>query len=424
MFKTKIFLLIIVLVSISGAISLAFFTTKGSGFLAKFALTKYVGANNVEIKTIKGTLARGLLLKDVELKDIKGIPPDSVLKIQELKVSFDSFDPSGLTVEIFNGRFRFPASDPIVFYGTYKNGSLDLKASTRSVNVRHALDLFVKNETVKKIDGIVNDVNVAIAGSFLEPSLEGYLVIEKLSQDGFLMSKCPLAFDVTLKDIKGMLKVYGAAELESGKVSGQKTAVVNLEKSKIIFGGLPNEPLFDVRGQSIVEKTKIKIALKGTIEKPDLKLSSEPPFPEERLLVMLATGKSWQKTEVAATQGKLSPAVAGDFLDYFIFGGSGSQLAEKFGITDFSVKYEDSTKGVEVKKSLSDKIEAIYGVEQTTAKEGQVETFQKVGGEYAVTDSISVGAEKEIKQQQDKIDASDAESTSDDKVYLKFKKQF
>ena len=76
-------------------------------------------------------------------------------------------------------------------------------------------------------------------------------------------------------------------------------------------------------------------------------------------------------------QGKVSPDLAGDFIDYFVFGGSGARLSEQLGIRGFSVKYDKNKKGLEVKKAISDKLEASYGVEQSQAKEQQLKTTQK-----------------------------------------------
>jgi hypothetical protein len=93
-------------------------------------------------------------------------------------------------------------------------------------------------------------------------------------------------------------------------------------------------------------------------------------------------------------------------------------------VSDLSVTFEQEKKGVGVKKAVTEKMDATYSVEQTQQKEGEAATKQKVGGEYKITDSIIVGAEKELKREGKESDAAENATPADDKVFLKFKKEF
>ena len=76
-----------------------------------------------------------------------------------------------------------------------------------------------------------------------------------------------------------------------------------------------------------------------------------------------------------------------------------------------------------VKKAITEKIDVSYEVEQSQAKEEGPTTTQKVGGEYKITEGISIGVEKELKQES-KADQAQDKQKPDDKVILKLKKEF
>lgn len=399
------------------------FTTKGSSFIVKSVLSKYAESKDIDINKITGSLSEKISLQDVEIRDLEALPRGSIIKIQRIDIYFTSFSLQGLNLEIFNGRLNLPKSEIIPFHGTYKNGFLGINIHSNKVTVRELLDLFAKNQTFKKISGEINDLDIYIRGSFLEPKLKGGFRINKLSRNGFSMINCPSIFDVTLKDLKKGVKIYGEVVFTSGTISGARTTVIKLKESRILFSGDPKRASLDIYGDSTIENTKIKIVLRGTFNSPELKLTSEPPLPQERLLVMLVTGKSWKGTEVALGKGQLSVDLVKDFVDYFVFSGSGSKVAQRLGISDISVTFEQQKKGVGVKKAITEKVDANYAVEQSQAKEQSPTTTQKVGAEYKITESVSIETEKEIKQKNRTEQAQDTQKP-DDKLMLKFKKEF
>ncbi|MBU1037886.1 MAG: translocation/assembly module TamB, partial [Candidatus Omnitrophica bacterium] len=241
--------------------------------------------------------------------------------------------------------------------------------------------------------------------------------------NGFSMTNCLGDVKLQLKGIKDDFKLDGQILLKSGVISGPKTAVINIKESKILFINEPKRPMLDLKGLAIVEKVNINIALKGTFDQPELKLTSMPPMDEDRLLLMLATNKTWQSVETAINKQELSADIAKDFLDYFIFSGSGSKISEKYGIRDISVKYNKTTTGVRATKDITDKAALSYSVEQSLQTMGNQTTTQKIASEYKINENISVGAEKELKQNDKNARPEDKQQT-DDKVTVKFKKEF
>jgi len=424
MLKNKILLTLIslILLIVSSMVYFLFFTTKGSGFITKFALSNYVSSKNITVKEIEGKFSEQLSYHNIEIKDLKGLPQGSILKIQKLDVFFSDITLEGLNIKIYNGRFKMPGSDTILFYGTYTQGSLALTAYSNHVNISEILDLFTESRALSNISGQIYDLDVQAQGTFLQPQLEGTFYIKKLSRSGFTMIDSPGKFSLRLTDIKDKLKLNGEVVFKSAKVFGKKTAVIELNSSKILFSGDPKNPFFDMRGHSDVDDVKIDISLKGQIHKPDLKLISQPQAPEQKLIIMLATGKSWQAADASLDQNKLSPELAGDFVDYFIFGGSRKRLAKKLGLSDVSLQFDDKIMGVGLKKEVFEKASLTYEIEQSKEQTDNLDITQKIGGSYKITDHISVEGEKELRPDT-QLKAQEDEKT-DDKILLKYKRKF
>lgn len=400
-----------------------FFTTQGSGLILKLALSKYTGAKSVVIQTIEGNLAKIISLRDVKIEDLKWLPEGNIIEIQKLDIYHRPFALKGLNAVLQNGRLKLPNSDLILFHGSYQNAGLDINIYSKNINLINTLDLFIEDRTVRDLSGSINDIDVYLKGSLSKPSLTGGFQIQRLSRKGFSMANCPGVLNLNLKDINSNLKLYGEIMLMDGTISGPKTAVIRLQQSKILFSGNPKKPNLDFKGTSIVESTKINIVLKGTLDKPDLKLTSEPAMSQSRLLVMLATNKRWRGVEESLAKGEMPADLVKDFIDYFVFAGSGSKMARRFGISDLLIKYDSQSKGVEVKKTISDKLTASYGVEQSQGGEGETTANHKVGAEYKIKENISVEASRELKVES-KTDQSQDSSGVDDKVTIKYKKEF
>ncbi|MCG2711739.1 MAG: translocation/assembly module TamB [Candidatus Omnitrophica bacterium] len=398
------------------------FTEKGGAFLSQRFMRVMNNRNQISWQKNEGSLISGMVYKDIEFEDLKWFPAPNRLKIQSLAVDIDSFSLDGITLKIFNARFYLPDSEPIVFYGNFENKLLDFNVYIKAISDREIKSL-VKTEILQGITGSLADIDVFIKGSIQEPVFTGKLVIEKLLKDAFLLEKAPCIFELKIKNVEDKLGLYGPFTLTGGTINGKKTALVQLQESKIIFNGDPGKPNFDIKGTSVVEKVRMTITLKGSFKEPNLQINSEPPMSKDRLLLALATNKTWQSTEELMSKGSISPNLAKDFMDYFIFGGQSSKFAEKFGIKDFSLKYDtQGNKGVTVTKDLSNRLEGKYEIEEKKQKEGAADVSQKVGGEYKVTDAVSLEAKKELKQKD--TNTQQENKTTEGQVLLKFKKSF
>jgi hypothetical protein len=154
-------------------------------------------------------------------------------------------------------------------------------------------------------------------------------------------------------------------------------------------------PAFELDGSAKVQEIPIRIVARGTALKPEFRLSSTPQLPEDQLLVMLATGQGWSGTEQAIREGKVNADLAKEFIDYFLLGGSGARLAHSLGIKEVSLLYDEETRGVAVKKDISSRLGAVYGIEasQPQSTQSSAGATQKIGAEYKLGENSSVAVE-------------------------------
>ncbi|MFH1440636.1 MAG: translocation/assembly module TamB domain-containing protein [Candidatus Omnitrophota bacterium] len=397
------------------------FTASGSSLLLRGFTRTVNNKKEVSWQKNEGSLIGGMTYNDIVFENLKWFPVPNKLKIKSLAVDIDSFCLDGITLKIVNARLSLPGTEPIMFYGNFENQLADFNFYTKAITDREIKSL-VKAEIFQGITGNFADIDVFVKGSMRELTFSGGLIIEKLVKNDFSLEQSPCIFEINMKNADDKLGLYGPIIFKGGTIKGKKTALVQLQEGKIIFNGDPQNPNFDIKATSVVEKVKMAITLKGNFKEPDLQLNSEPAMSKNRLLLALATNKTWQSTEELLNKGSISLDLAKDFIDYFIFGGQSGKFVEKFGLKGFSVKYDTQGKGVAVTKDLSDKLKGKYEVEEKEQKEGTPGISQKVGGEYKVTENVSLDARKELKQK----DADDQQEskTADDQLLLKFKKIF
>jgi len=271
------------------------------------------------------------------------------------------------------------------------------------------------------IRGQIDDADITIRGTWDQPVLEGEAVVKHAQYDGIILSDIPVSFRIVLDREDDPLRISGPVDMTGGNIQTRRTKVV-LENSKIAFEGDSRNPTLNIKGSAKVDKVNIRIAVTGTKETPEVNLTSTPSLPQEQLLVMLATGQRWQGVETALKQGQLSMDVTRDFVDYFFFGGTGSKLAEKYGIEEFNVTFEKDKKGFGIKKKITNGLKVDYAVEQMQQDTAQKTTEQSVGAEVNLTDNLSVDARKDLP-----VGPNDQPLTTapaKDEIYLKYKKSF
>ncbi|MBU4306193.1 MAG: translocation/assembly module TamB [Candidatus Omnitrophica bacterium] len=341
------------------------------------------------------------------------------VNIQYARLLIGKDDYLNPELEINNGKLFFPGSDTLFFYGNYREGMVTASFYSGYVDIKAIGSLFPDNRILKKTKGALRNIDITAKGPVQALEINGNFITEKISINAFSGRDIPVSFALSLKNMFQDLNLNGTVMFKGGTVSGNRIAKIKITKGRILFSGNWRNPELDFKGNSLVERTKIKVSVRGTAEKPELKLTSEPSLPEGNLMIMLVTGKSWKRSQESIGMGKIDPDIALDFIDYFLFGGAGAKIAEYLGISDIVLRVDKTTKKMGVSKDISDKVAVTYGIEQSKTAEERTQLRQEVKGVYKVTDTFSVEGEKELESEKQQNNFKTNEN-----LWLKYKKEF
>jgi hypothetical protein len=386
------FLLVTLIFVIAGSAFYFLFTESGSEILVKKAFAYYLAPGQILIEKTRGSLFKGLLLEKVKIRNLEWWP-SAVFRIQRLKITLLSLFSRNINIEVFNGTLQWPLSETILFYGNYRNGSLNINVYSNHINIAEIVGRLNGAEEVKGVSGVIKDLDVFARGPLSSLALIGSTEVANLKYKGFSLGRMPLSFKLNFSRIKNDLKINGEIDIKRGVLSGQKTAVVQLQPSKLFFTGNPDDFAFDIKGVSTVEGVNIYITLNGTMKQPELKLSSGLSYSQDYLLLMLVTGKRWKGAEMSLQKEAISPGLALDFIDYFLFSGSGDSLLQHLGIADVTVQYDTPTRGVGITKDITEQISLKYKILQHQASGSKYQTTEKIGAGYDITEDISTELE-------------------------------
>lgn len=418
--KKKILILFIsCLISLTAIGYFLVFTDTGSVFVTRFGIKHYT-KSELEVISAEGNLAQGITYSDLELNNIKIFPEGSNVKIQQLDVSLDALNIAGLSVNVHNARIFISDVDTILVYGTLQNSNLNGSVYCKNIPVRALFDLlpFIKN--VKNISGIVEDFDIKIQEGIFNPRISGSLFIRELKWNQFIARNCPVVFDLRLSDIQKNLKLKGSVSFKSGEVLGNKTALIKLQESSIIFTQELMDPEMSIFGNAIVENTKIKIIVKGKIDSPEIILNSEPVLAKDKLIMMLATNQSWSGVSGSLENSQIGSEMSADLMNYFFFGTAGRKIAKLLGVDSVSLKYDGKTKQAEFRKEMSNSTGIKYGIEQKNNIQEDEAVSQKVAIDQKLSDNISIEAERKL----DNSGKQELEDNGETNLWLKFKKGF
>ncbi|MGE0268756.1 MAG: translocation/assembly module TamB domain-containing protein [Candidatus Omnitrophota bacterium] len=373
---------------------------------------------------IRGHYTTPAVTARLTVTGLKELPENSEFKIQELFVKVNSFDINGLDVRINNARLKLPVSDPVVLNGDYSAGELNAVIYTTSLDVSEIAGYIPKNSHTNYLQGLVKKVDVRIQGRYENPVVTGNLLAVELDNRMVTLKESPVEIDLKFKDILSYLQVSGEVALNKGKVTAKRTSL-KLKPSKLYFSGNPENPRLDINGETTISKVLIHVGVEGTLEEPEINLSSEPSLPEHELFLMLATGKKWESIDESIATGSVSPKLTKDLIEFMFFGGTGNKVAERFGLTDFSVSFGPDRKGIGASKKLSEGVEVKYEVQSETDPAKTTNNgvlTQKVGSEIRVSKRITLDINKEFKN----TDGTNlgAEEVEEAEIMMKYKINF
>ncbi|HAJ57464.1 MAG TPA: hypothetical protein DCL35_06815 [Candidatus Omnitrophica bacterium] len=382
--KILLITFIVAVFFVVAAAGLAFYflcTASGGRFLISRFLSRYPSSFDVDISKIDGSLAGQLVLRDIELRNIKGWPEEAVVRIQKADVYFASLDPKSLNIEAHNARFLFPSLGTIVIDGIYQDSRVDVDVFSSCIEAGQIPGLFPAASFLKNSSGAVRDINISIKGPLESLEFKGSFVIDLFSKEALLFKEIAVVFDLMAKDLGNTPAIFGEITVEKGGIALPK-ASFELSPSKITFKGDPVNPFLELRGTSRIEGADVKAVLLGELSKPGLKLTSDPPMPEEKLIMMLLTG-----------------------------------------IGDVSFKYDEQAKVFSLKKGITGALGVSYGVQQAQPQADGQQSKQKLGMSCKLTDTISIEGEKELQAQEARGNQTKVR-LPDDAVFLKYRKKF
>lgn len=426
--KTILALIIVVIllvVFLAGGFWLLFGTEAGSRFVFGKALEAFYRIPSYSIKSTEGSLLKHFVVHDLQIKGGKNrLPRGAALRISKMDIYFSVLLVKGLNVEIHNGRIILPYGGIVVLNGIYQDETFEGDIYSRNIytgDVRR----FLRDEGLfKGVDGLLNRFECGLKAGRGGATAEGKALLTVLSGKNFTLQECPFSFQLNISH-KG--QVTGLIDVYSGKLLLPKSRIDIKPGSFFI-----NEPILESRlnmhGVSEVQRTNIDIVLKGYLGKPELKLTSDPPRSQERLMLMLLTGQTWESTEQAIGKGEISPDLAKDTLSFLFLDSGPGALAQKLGISDIHLEYNGQKRGVAVETNVLPKTRVTYGVEQNQQQQqqstGEPEPLkQKVGVIYDVGEHISIEGRTDVGGYDESVTNSETQP-ADQALYLKYKKQF
>ncbi len=399
------------------------FTQGGCHFALEKIKDRYAQEYQISWESVSGTFVDGLEFKNVQISDMDELPKPNVIKIQDMSFALKRLSLEGIEVRIDNFRAVIDDSDPILISGSLNGDKLDFNVSTYKMSIED-LKHFIQDSQFKKLKGDLFDVDIFVKGTIDSLDVTGKAHVSKIKHELVTLENAPCSFELNIKEKKDDVELHGTVHVQQGEIFGKRTALIHLAQSKIYFSGDPANPRLAIRAISEIEEVNINIALRGDLQQPDISVTSTPPMAQSKLLLMLATNKTWKTTEEHFRKGQLSPDMVKDVIDYFLLGGQLDQVANKLGLKDISITFDADVKGVSVSKEITDNIEASYNIERhVDAQNQEVKTKQKIGGEVAITENFSIEVSTELKDL-GAGDQSVQDETTNEEILFKFQKPF
>lgn len=384
------------------------------------------GLGSGRARSVSWDASGTVVLDDVELRGHPGIPGVRLEAQQAaLSVRPDSTEIRGIQ----NGTLRAGLSEPVLFYGTADQGRLDFHVYAKYLDLRDLAPLLPRFAPAKLVSGSLQDVELGVRGTAAAPEVAGRFRSSDFSYRAFHLRDSAWSSDGIRVETErdGGVLLRGRLSISRGALSRGETTM-SLGPGRFDFEGDPARPQMDLSGESSIGQTRIRLVLRGTPDKPDFRLTSDPPYSEEKLAVMLATGRSWEGSERALEQGELSLDATREFLDYFLLGGSLQRTASRLGIKALSLRADEESEAIRVKKEMSKNVDIGYGVEKRKSgeKEAPVVT-QSVGVDYSVSKNTTLSVEGSVSGKEPSAESSPTEeepSATDKSLLMKVSRRF
>ena len=400
------------------------FTPKGADLVVRFGVSRIFGPGNVSSERLEGSLAGGIRVFNMEVRRLFLLPEGSVIRVQELDVHLVRPALDGLETGVVNARLILPKADNLVVNATLHNGRYDANAYSRSLDLAGLRSVIRHFRNFPLLQGELRDLDLALTGDLSRPVLQGVFTVDHIPNNAFVLYDAAVTCDLYFQRRGMFWETYGKLLIHRGALKTPHS-VVHLGESRLIFSGDPLDPDLDIHATSVIARTRIDIMVRGKRKDPKISLTSDPALSQEQLLLMLTTGKRWDGIDMAMTTHRMTPELAGDFVDYFFFGKSGARIARMLGLSEISYKLDETVQGITLNKDLTDRLDVGYGVEiGTSGEQRQRELTQKVESEYRVSTHVTIGAQKEIVPPAPLGADAASRKIPDDRVFLRYRGTF
>ncbi|MDD4956846.1 MAG: translocation/assembly module TamB domain-containing protein [Candidatus Omnitrophica bacterium] len=397
------------------------FTQKGAEKVLGYTVATYDDMMmGVSYGEVTGSLAEGITVKDIHVGNIKLLPEGSEVNIGSALISFSPGKEEWLSCMVNKGKVSIPRSDPVTFFGKITTGELDIDVYCNALNITTTSG--VKDlKWLSKINADMRDIDIKVKGAPETPEIKGKLKLKNLLRNGIIVRGCDITIDMAIEAGTDPVKLKGSALFENGEVVSPRT-ILKLRRSILRFYGAPELTGLDISASAEVEDVKIDIGIAGSVSAPEVKLASTPRMEEERILLMLATGRRWDSLEGSVANKKMGPDVAKDLVEYLFVDPSGDGFLEEMGITRVDIKFDENTSGLSVKKKMTDKTALITGYEKREKAGIPAGDRYAVGAEYKLQENLSIEGVK-------KIDPADpgqgaGKAPDEDEVMVKYRTKF
>ncbi len=395
-------------------------TRPGASFVVRRVVRDIVGAADYKIGGVEGSIGRHLVIKDVEIGRFKRhLPQDFIVRVSKVDVFFTSLFLKGLNIEVHNGRMIFPDSSSIVLDGSLQDGVFEGDVFGKNIHLADARRLAPAVKELADLQGVVERLECHLKVSSRRFAVEGKAYVTEVRGDRFILQDCPVGF---LWEYAASNGPWASMSIYGGHLELPHTAVI-LKPGRVILADGLRDVRLDLKGFSQVENVSISIYLRGTLKEPKLRLDSDSSLSQERLLVMLLTGKSWSSAEESLSQGGVSADLIKDTLDYLFFGGKVTDVARALGVSDVHLEIDQNKKGVGLGTQITSRARLNYTVSQQDGSRGNASVTQKAALVYKVVDHLSVEGEKEMRSQESITNTTQLPETND-AVFLKYKQNF
>jgi hypothetical protein len=190
--KLKFFILVFVVIALAVLSVVVFMTSTRPGLrlMTNKFITDFIPAEDVTYGDVSGQLSDELVFRQIELKNLKWFPGNTVIRIQRLAIRLKSLNPKDAEIDFENIRVFMPYSDPIVISGNYRLGNIACNIYSSNISIEEILALGPRKLSSNP-KGVIKDIDLYLEGPPQEATVRGTFNIAELVMQNFTISDAP-----------------------------------------------------------------------------------------------------------------------------------------------------------------------------------------------------------------------------------------